>query len=308
MSERKNNSIMMHAASGSVRRVMPSMLRRWILALATLAALVFVPAGPSRAQSQSTASNTAMAGVGASAVVPAANATEPAQTATAKPATEPAATNGQREGITVHGHWTIEVRNPDGTVATHREFENSLSASTGPNLLAGLLSGNYVAGPWNIALRGTPGPCSTSPATGAPGIGQCSIIPSNAIDLIGFFSPCSATPTQVTSGTQPYCYDNMTESLTGSGSLFTSLTMSGTVYADQGSTISSVATFLITCPSSNTTSGAPGTTVAPTTTSPSACLSVTGVGNIAFTGTTLATPVPVIAGQTVAATVVISFQ
>src|SRR5713226_6208411 len=36
---------------------------------------------------------------------------------------------GQKEGIKVHGHWTIDVRNPDGTLVTHREFENSLAAS-----------------------------------------------------------------------------------------------------------------------------------------------------------------------------------
>ena len=34
--------------------------------------------------------------------------------------------HGSHQGIKVHGHWTIEVRNPDGSVATHREFENSL--------------------------------------------------------------------------------------------------------------------------------------------------------------------------------------
>ena len=26
----------------------------------------------------------------------------------------------------MHGHWTIDVRNPDGTLVTHREFENAL--------------------------------------------------------------------------------------------------------------------------------------------------------------------------------------
>src|ERR1700747_3718133 len=33
---------------------------------------------------------------------------------------------GQHEGIKVHGHWTIEVRNPDGSLTRHVEFENSL--------------------------------------------------------------------------------------------------------------------------------------------------------------------------------------
>jgi hypothetical protein len=36
---------------------------------------------------------------------------------------------GPQEGIKVHGHWVIEVRNPDGTLSTRREFENGLSGS-----------------------------------------------------------------------------------------------------------------------------------------------------------------------------------
>jgi len=26
----------------------------------------------------------------------------------------------------VHGHWTIDVREPDGTLVSHNEFENAL--------------------------------------------------------------------------------------------------------------------------------------------------------------------------------------
>jgi hypothetical protein len=53
--------------------------------------------------------------------------------ARAKAAQKPANANvpeseratGPQEGIKVHGHWVIEVRNPDGKVATRREFENA---------------------------------------------------------------------------------------------------------------------------------------------------------------------------------------
>ena len=48
-----------------------------------------------------------------------------------KPPTNPAAASapsgGLNTGIQIHGHWKIVVRNPDGTVATRREFENSLT-------------------------------------------------------------------------------------------------------------------------------------------------------------------------------------
>ena len=37
----------------------------------------------------------------------------------------PAPSGGPAEGIKVHGHWTIEVRDPDGTLVTHREFEKA---------------------------------------------------------------------------------------------------------------------------------------------------------------------------------------
>ena len=95
-------------------------------------------AGPSRAQSKPAPSGaTTPAQVGAGSAAPVTQATKP------KPAAEPAAPKGQSEGIKVHGHWVIEVKNPDGKVTTRREFENSLAGpngSDGSNLLAGLLS------------------------------------------------------------------------------------------------------------------------------------------------------------------------
>ena len=46
----------------------------------------------------------------------------------------------EAQGIKVHGHWTIEVRDPDGTLVTYREFENSLTAAGG-QFLAALMGG-----------------------------------------------------------------------------------------------------------------------------------------------------------------------
>jgi hypothetical protein len=59
------------------------------------------------------------------------------------------------EGVLVHGHWTIEVRNTDGTLAEHREFENTLMAG-GKELLAKLLARQSSMGGWSIRLFGTP--------------------------------------------------------------------------------------------------------------------------------------------------------
>ena len=41
--------------------------------------------------------------------------------------------------IKVHGHWTFDVRNADGSLASHSEFENSL-VSNGASLLSRMLA------------------------------------------------------------------------------------------------------------------------------------------------------------------------
>ena len=55
------------------------------------------------------------------------------------------------EGISVHGDWVIEVRNPDGSIAERREFENALSGF-GANFLAKLLDRTASTGAWAVEL------------------------------------------------------------------------------------------------------------------------------------------------------------
>jgi hypothetical protein len=45
--------------------------------------------------------------------------------------------NPGSEGIEVHGDWTVEVRNPDGSLATKKQFTNKF---IGQHIVAGLLS------------------------------------------------------------------------------------------------------------------------------------------------------------------------
>ena len=52
----------------------------------------------------------------------------------AEPVPEPVA----NDGIQVHGHWTVTVTNPDGTVDAVHEFENQLEAIA-PDILTALL-------------------------------------------------------------------------------------------------------------------------------------------------------------------------
>jgi hypothetical protein len=45
------------------------------------------------------------------------------------------------DGIQVHGHWTVTVTNPDGTIDAVHEFENALAEYGGSTLLVALLTG-----------------------------------------------------------------------------------------------------------------------------------------------------------------------
>ena len=47
------------------------------------------------------------------------------------------------DGIQVHGHWTVTVSNPDGTVDAAHEFENSLTIP-GASFLTALLAGEVT--------------------------------------------------------------------------------------------------------------------------------------------------------------------
>src|SRR5258707_12036610 len=81
---------------------------------------------------------------------------EPSKTAVAE---EKSLSNGSHEGIKVHGHWTIEVLNPDGTLVTHREFENSLHPLA-PPFLSNLLSRQISPGLWSVLVGGPSQPCA----------------------------------------------------------------------------------------------------------------------------------------------------
>lgn len=81
-----------------------------------------------------------------------------------------AGSSGLNNGIHVHGHWTIVVRNPDGSVASRHEFENSLQFD-GIDLLPALLGGYATPGSWGVMLgsddaNNTVGPCNPSTVVG----------------------------------------------------------------------------------------------------------------------------------------------
>ncbi len=56
-----------------------------------------------------------------------------------------------RDGIKVHGHWTIDVKNADGTLASHHEFENALQLG-GQAALANLLGRQATIVGWSVEV------------------------------------------------------------------------------------------------------------------------------------------------------------
>ena len=251
--------------------------------------LALTPAGVAQQGAAIQGSNVSAAAPATAA--PVAKAGLAAQAA-AKPAEEQdVAAPGKpgNEGIKVHGHWSIDVKNPDGTLAKHVEFENSLvSPGQGDQLLAGLLGGFSVPGDWAIQLA-SPSICSKT--------GTCFILP----NLNGFFgtTSCNSANGCATGLTLAYV-----ASTTTTGAAFK---MSGTLTASGTGNITSVATVFSTCMEDLNYSSA-------TTFSPSKCITSETTGlppagtSNTFTATTLTTPLGVVPGQIIQITVTISFS
>jgi len=182
---------------------------------------------------------------------------------------------GQHEGIKVHGHWTIEVRNPDGTVVTHREFENALQPS-GASTLAAVLSRASSVGFWEVRVfTGT---------TSGPNSGPCSSNGNPSLCIMDESAPGYSA--------SPISFPTLTVSNVGGNSVV----LTGNVTAALSVNIQNVETFLNLCPN----------TVAPSSPCLASALIFTAADSTSnppgFTG------VGVSPGQTIAVTVVISFS
>jgi hypothetical protein len=185
---------------------------------------------------------------------------------------------GPKEGIKVHGHWTIEVRNPDGKLVERREFENSLRGQ-GARALAGFLSRTATPGLWLVVLFAGP-PQGTPPCALGPQPSPCTIA-----------EPAWPLPPAVDPATPP-----IFRNLTVSASEFTvMLNGTATAGASGGGVITDVTTFLGVC----SNSVAPGAL-------DSTCLNAKDGG--AFSHAMLASPVNVAAGQIIQVSVVFSFS
>jgi hypothetical protein len=189
---------------------------------------------------------------------------------------------GQHEGIKVHGHWTIEVRNHEGSLVRHVEFENSLATGLsatdatgkvivfpgGAALLSAVLSNQWNVAPnWTVLLAGPSGLGNLLTATDAPCPQACSLSEGNNLSVTAL-------------GTTPN---------------FTGMQLTGSVVATQVGQISTVATTaFVSCPPFT-----PNCFPAGATNSGAIFTSSTN-----FPGS----PISVAAGQTIAVTVNISFS
>lgn len=203
------------------------------------------------------------------------------------------APKGQSEGIKVHGHWTIEVRDPDGKVATRREFENSLANSLGGGaaLLTAMLGRTVTTGSWQVFLFDSAAESNAviMNEPNSEAAAACPTIVANLGSELGVAS----------------CSNNLTLSgPKGSGSslIGNTLTFTGSGTVPQGfpASIGFVTTATLACA---------------TTDSPTACFNEPNtLNNFPLTARSLdglngdPLAVPVSANQTVAVTVVISFQ
>jgi hypothetical protein len=133
---------------------------------------------------------------------------KPAQEQKAKPEAR-----GKTEGIKVHGHWVLEIRNPDGSVASRKEFENSLATGTGNGavLIAQLLAGGVTAGPWAVIIGVVTGGASYS-LFAAQTAALCSYLSSSPPVY-----PCSSSLTISGTGAGQLIFQGSTPATTAAG-------------------------------------------------------------------------------------------
>jgi hypothetical protein len=122
------------------------MLRMRAVMLAILAAGLVLPVAQAQSAKQNQKSDNKASG---SSQAQAPSAGSKAAEEESAPANKEHA-GGPQEGIKIHGHWVIDVRNPDGKLVTHREFENAYS---GTHILPGILGRHFSLGFWIVTFN-----------------------------------------------------------------------------------------------------------------------------------------------------------
>lgn len=211
----------------------------------------------------------------------------------ASPASEGSAQKGSaglNQGIKMHGHWIIDIKNADGTLAHHHEFENSIQYD-GQNYLIGLMSGYGAAGNWEIYFSSVGAVAGTSPCNSAQ-YPYCAIVASTVSQPGAFV--CNGLYT---------CATGLT--ITPTFGVGPTLTLAGSIAATQAGSIGFVGTGMAACGGAAGPSGYP---TAISTVTPAACYTST---TSSFGGTatsTNITPIPVASGQIIQVKVILSLS
>jgi hypothetical protein len=207
--------------------------------------------------------------------------------------------DASHQGIKMHGHWIIDIKNPDGTLVEHRDFENSI-VNFGENYLFALMAGYTSPSDYAIAVApaGTlgfenpnSGPCSQGNFIVIQG---CAIVHNMGTDP--GYSVCNVF----------YCGGGLTITYNFPSGASPSMVLSGSITATQAGTISQVATYFGACPYSPTQLNSV------TTVSPATCAATSGGQTLTYysqlSGTSLSSAVSVAANQIIQVTVTITFS
>jgi hypothetical protein len=210
---------------------------------------------------------------------------EDAPTATKKPGEEP---------VRIHGHWILDVKDANGKVVEHRDFENSLK-QTGTDVLTLLLVGRASSGGFTIrAVQSSAGSMQTYQMS--PDY------------LVRPTFPC---PLGTSSGSNVvYCVKGLQQSVVlpagcaiASCTGNTSIVLQSQFTATAPILVDTLTTYPLICKGLDSRYLYTG--------SPSDCSSnaslPSGTGGYDFTGTTIA-PLSIDTGQTLAITVTLSFS
>lgn len=192
-----------------------------------------------------------------------------APVAAPRPEASPGPSGAPDEGIKVHGRWTIEVRNPDGSLAERREFDNALS-DFGAETLAILLARRASVGGWQIRLNASARENNAFLDGTTP---SGALLTESSYTGLGSTRPTVFKTVTLTASTGP-----------------ARVQLSGTATAQRDGNIGIVDTWVGRLPATDPPSS-----------------SYEGA-NYGFTSTTLTSPVRLTSGQQVVVTVVISFS
>ncbi len=191
------------------------------------------------------------------------------QSAAVRPTPASAEGAGPQEGIKVHGQWVLEVRNPDGTLAERRDFQNAYVGT-----LQAFLGRGVTPGPWWILLDDATATNPQACLRGGAAAG-CALLEGPAgPDFSLVTAAIASTALRVTAEDQPI-----------------RLLLSGSFTAAAAANITRVRTFISMCAGD---------------TSPASC--GLGATNNTFSGTTAFAPVAVVPGRIVQVTVTFTFS